>query len=426
MSFNFSDPHLSDLKDKFPETPDSIILKADVLREGLQFTKDLAEIGQWSIPNSAFISREGLPKEEAKDFKADFYSIPYQFILGDDTRVSTILDSNSNYTIRKEVEGGYSLYRLGKPITEVFFKRRPAFIDKPMPDGSSYNELISQRSEECMATMHSIYCVYAKNREQCAYCVLGNKLSGRKLNDILKITPSLSSKMDALALAANEIDIKHIVLSGGSSNTLSAEAKAYSKVVKTTRNIVGPKTKLHVCSQPLHEDGWLLLKECGTDVVQPNIEVWDEKLWPEIIPGKAKAASKTEIIERLKSAVDVFGPGNVATNFVAGAESLCGKSFDEELESHLEGFATLLSFNIVPIFGFLSKAKDTKYENITLPPIEFYLKLGWERTKLMKESGMYQKYGAMHEHDFSCYKCVSHKTGQDYSRLLNLAMPENR
>jgi hypothetical protein len=166
------------------------------------------------------------------------------------------------------------------------------------------------------------------------------------------------------------------------------------------------------------------LKLAGADRVQPNLEVWDDDLWPKIVPGKAKAIGKAEWIERLKLAVDVFGVGEVATNFVAGAELVDAdglRSPSEALNSHLESYEYLLRHSIVPIFGFLTKARGTKYENVELPSTDFFLRLGWERTQLMNDSGMFENYSSGIDSDFSCYKCVTHKTCQDYPRLMGLS-----
>jgi hypothetical protein len=196
------------------------------------------------------------------------------------------------------------------------------------------------------------------------------------------------------------------------------------KTISALREAVGPATRITAVCQAFEEDDWVALKSAGASRVQPNLEVWHDDLWPRIIPGKAKAVGKAEWIERLELAVDVFGIGEVATSFVAGAglaEPGGIRSFEDAVESHLEGYESLLCSSIVPVFGFLTKAKGTRYEGAELPPTDFFLRLGWERTRLMREFDMYQHYGDGIDADFSCYKCVTHKTCQDYPRLMGLA-----
>jgi hypothetical protein len=130
------DAHLSELKQNFPETPGSIMLRADVLREGLRFTRDRAEIGKRAMPSQAFLSREDVPDAE---FQGVFLTVPNQLVLGDDTRINNELDRNSPYTVQRDIEelrGGSRSRRSG-------LTRRPIVIWKPT---SSYCATRSFRS----------------------------------------------------------------------------------------------------------------------------------------------------------------------------------------------------------------------------------------------------------------------------------------
>ncbi|MFQ5903801.1 MAG: hypothetical protein ACE5JO_08930 [Candidatus Binatia bacterium] len=46
---------LQELMERFPRTPRSIVLKADVLREGLRDTPDLRRIGQWALSSASIV-----------------------------------------------------------------------------------------------------------------------------------------------------------------------------------------------------------------------------------------------------------------------------------------------------------------------------------------------------------------------------------
>ncbi|MEE8307137.1 MAG: radical SAM protein [Gammaproteobacteria bacterium] len=414
MTYDFSDPRLSDLKQRYPETPDSIILKADMLREGIRYTEALAEIGQWAIPSGTFLSREDIPGKEPGG--KSIFLLPNQMILADDTRINTELDRSSPYTIRKEGDDAYAVCRHDRPVAEVSFPRRPTFT-QTLSDGSPIERPLGQRAESCAALVHTAFCEYAKNNDQCAFCRIGNASVKRRPSRHWQPNRSI----EACGLAAKQIDIRHIVVSGGAFVNTTLEAKSYAKTISALRKAVGPEARITAVCQAFDEAGWIMLKDAGASRVQPNLEVWDERLWKEIVPGKAKAVGKAEWVERLKVAVDIFGVGEVATNFVAGAELAIKKGFaapEDAIESHLEGYTFLLDHNIVPVFGFLTKGKGTRYEGGELPTTEFYLTLGWERTQLMKASGMSARYGSGIDADFSCYKCVTHKTCQDYPRLL--------
>lgn len=410
------DLHLQKLKDRFPETPDSIILKADVLREGVRFTATLAEVATWAIPTNTFLTREDIPEDEA----CGALAAPNQITLPDDTRINLELDRNSPYSVQRE-GGRYVLCRKNIPVTEVSFPPRPQF-SSVLSDGSAVSDFLGQRTENCIAIVHLLFCEYSKNRDQCAFCILGNMMAGLTLSDVSAFLPQSRNKtMEACALATKEIKIRHAVVSGGSIIRTELEAKSYAKTISALRKALGPKARITAVCQAFDEKGWLLLKEAGADRVQPNLEVWPEHLWPQVVPGKMKAVGRQEWIRRLESALDVFGPGQVATNFVAGVELLSNNGFTSEseaLDSHREAYEFLLDKAIVPIFGFLTKARGTRYEGMELPSTAFYLQLGWNRHRLMRESGMYDCFPGGNDADFSCYQCVAHKTGQDYRRLI--------
>ena len=412
------DAHLSELKQRFPETPDSIIVKADVLREGLRFTRDLAEIGKWALPSQAFLSREDVPDAQ---FQGVVLSVPNQLVLDDDTRINTELDRNSPYTIHSEGEGRHVLRRQGEPVTSVSFLTRPHF-EEALANGSPIDGPLGQRAEHCVAVVHSVFCEYARNGDACSYCFLGNTLASLDSSRFSpEDVPRPRESIEACAIAAREIGIDHVVVSGGAFTNTSLEARSYAKTISALREAVGPEARITAVCQAFDEEGWISLKDAGASRVQPNLEVWDDDLWPTIIPGKAKAVEKAEWIERLKLAVDVFGVGEVATSFVAGVEVVDAAGVGgpaQAVDSHLEAYECLLRHSIVPIFGFLTKARGTKYESVELPLTDFFLRLGWERTRLMEESGMFKNFGTGVDSDFSCYQCVTHKTCQDYPRLM--------
>jgi hypothetical protein len=415
------DSHLSELKQRFPETPESIILKADVLREGLRFTSDLAEIGKWAMPSQAFLSREDVPDAE---FQGVALAVPNQLVLGDDTRINTELDRNSPYTVQRDGEERHVLCREGEPVTQVSFLARPDFAGT-LSDGSPIAGPLGQRAEHCVAVVHSVFCEYAKNGDACSYCFLGNTIAGIDLSQLSpEKLPRPRQSIEACAVAAREIGIDHVVVSGGAFIDTSLEARSYAKTIATLREAVGPEARITAVCQAFDEEGWISLKNAGASRVQPNLEVWDDRLWTTIIPGKAKAVARAEWIERLKLAIDVFGVGEVATSFVAGVEVVDPDGLGgpgAAVDCHLEAYECLLHHSIVPIFGFLTKARGTKYENVELPSTDFFLRLGWERTRLMRESGMFKNFGSGVDSDFSCYQCVTHKICQDYPRLMGLS-----
>src|SRR5512146_1332333 len=84
------------------------------------------------------------------------------------------------------------------------------------------------------------------------------------------------------------------------------------------------------------------LRDAGWESVAFNLEVWDERLWPGFVPGKAALMPRDRWLAALEHAVAVFGRGRVASVLVAGLEPK---------RSYLEGIAWLATRGIhgVPI-----------------------------------------------------------------------------
>ncbi len=61
-------------------------------------------------------------------------------------------------------------------------------------------------------------------------------------------------------------------------------------------------------------------KDYGISIYHPNYEVWDERLFALISPGKQRYVGRSEWHRRIFDAAEVFGPRYVIPNFVAGVE----------------------------------------------------------------------------------------------------------
>jgi len=81
--------------------------------------------------------------------------------------------------------------------------------------------------------------------------------------------------------------------------------------------------------------------DSGIKAIGFSMEIWDEKLYQAVCPGKAKSVSHEAFVDSIRNAVKVFGEGNVYGVFVMGLEPR---------ETFLEGVRELvgLGANVVP------------------------------------------------------------------------------
>jgi len=116
-------------------------------------------------------------------------------------------------------------------------------------------------------------------------------------------------------------------------------------------------------------------KEIGYSDISHNLEVWDKNLFTYICPGKG---DWRHWVDSLEASVEIFGWGNVHSNFVGGLDTKRG---------FLEGVEYLTSKGIVAHFGPFRPQKGTDLEGHRSPEASFH----WEI--LDKVTDLQVRYG---------------------------------
>lgn len=413
---------LEELSKKFPEIPRSIIIKSDVLREGIKFTPILNKIGRWALPQShAVYEFDHEDHHTAEESSEGWSFIPYSFELGDGTATMVQIDSNSPYEITEEEDGRYMLYRDGELVEEIFFSPRPEWYSKRTKDETLMSN-ISFKTGRCRSfnVMVLNYCEYFKTDDQCKYCsLIPTSDRAKELGIKRKIRKEADRVAEVFSAAVEkEGGIDHCLLTGGSMINRTKEAERYIPVLEAIKNTKEYKTDIpiYIVLQAVEKNDARRLHDAGANIIGFNFEVWEEKLWPIVVPGKAKFVGRENWIKSLVEAVEIFGRGNVVTGFVAGSELVPPhgfKTIDEALKSTLGGFEWLLQHGITPRFNTWTPNPGSKYEKMNLPPTEYYLGLGLGRYKLMLEYDMYMA-------KCYCHKCRNIGFCYDFPRLTSL------
>jgi len=156
--------------------------------------------------------------------------------------------------------------------------------------------------------------------------------------------------------------------------------------------------------------------------------VWDKDLWPELLPGKAKAIGREEWIRRLEKAVDIYGRGRVGTGFVGGFECAPRPGFlsrEEAIKSYLQGFEFLIERGILPWFTVWTASPIAGgFETSDPPDTEWYLRLGQGLHELLDKHDFYKDLGFPTlgidppTLGLYCYYCFSMTFTRDYPRLI--------
>lgn len=413
--------YLEQLLKQFPDTPFNIVVKADVLRRGMAPTPDIAKAGAQSNTTGISSKLETLlgtanPPPSQFHFKAD------------ETTVDIKIDPRSPYKILEDEEGAYHLFGGDQNLGEVHFTERPSYMDKQTSNGKPCADPIIQRGPNCICVSPLNFCAYYKKGEACRYCILSAALDIGGRVKLLEPFPDYDIVAEAISIVCEDIELKELKFSGGALYNTRKEAKFHKEMLEAILDRIEPPEEITIFSQALERDDLNDLKALGATNVCFDMEVWDEGLWPELLPGKSKAIGREEWIRRTVDAVEVFGRGHVGSNFVGGFECAPRPGFlsrEEALKSYTEGFEYLIERGVVPWFTIWTAYPiGTDFQVDDPPPAEFFLRLGNDLHELFEKHGVYPDLGFPElgvdppTLGLYCYYCYSMQFTRDYPRLI--------
>lgn len=414
--------YLEKLLSEFSNIPRNIILHADILRRGMKPTQDLIKAGETSCITGLSTRLQRLAGGSRQPPPSMFH------FTADETSVDIKIDPRSPYEIKKDGDGKYHLFCGNEELAEVKFTERPSYTDKTTSDGESCAALLLQRGPFCILVSPLDFCAYYKKKEACKYCVLSAAMEFGARAKLMKPIPDHDTIAEAVAMATEDIDLKDLKLCGGALYNPKKEAHYYKKCLEAILERIDPPEEITIFSQAYDDEDQKDLKQLGATNVLFNMEVWNEHLWPELLPGKAKAIGREEWINRLTRAVEIFGQGHVGSGFVGGFECAPYSGFlsqDEALKSYLEGFEFLIERGIVPWFTVWTAAPMVgDFQVDDPPPTEFYLRLGAGLHELLETYEMYADLGFPRlgvdppTLGLYCYYCFSMTFSRDYPRLI--------
>lgn len=119
-------------------------------------------------------------------------------------------------------------------------------------------------------------------------------------------------------------------------------------------------------------------EEWGFNQLQINLEVFGEKAFQNVCPGKQNLVGFKYMRESLEKAVDYFGEGKVRSNFVLGAQPI------NEL---LKGVKKLADSGVVADYSVFIPKKKTPWENREKPDTEKVVDFTKKLAEIYREHG---------------------------------------
>ncbi len=375
------DPGPRELAALHPGVPFFILLKMDLQRRGLLLTPaalDAVQDPLYDYGRSYVIYGQG---DQARK------NAPGPLLLRDGTSVLVLAGAqyNESYTVDYR-DGRFLLYDGDEFIDEVDFTPRPDYYGKLTSNGVPMETIATARPQRLDINPYR-YCHFWDGGNQCRYCAYFTdvKASSTLANGKFPRQVDPQDIYETVREALKEPGrFSQVMLTSGADprgeNTFDFEVdrqiealQAIGRNFKTRRfasQLIGcgyDKAQL----QRLHD-------ETGLTTYCPDIEVWDPKLFDWICPGKAKWNGRDWWIRSALDAVDIFGPGNVYTNAVAGVEMAQPHGFktvDEALASHFEACEFFAKNGVIYLSLVWIPWRGSQFHGQKQPPLEFYARL---------------------------------------------------
>jgi hypothetical protein len=383
------------LMERNPRLPREAVLKEDLLRTGIAFDPSaLSDNLDGEVkPKSYFIfsfDQQPLAQlgEAARRRPPEEIALtggPYELRR---TIVSVRVNPGSPYRVGRGADGDLELALEGRPIAAVGLPPMPEYYRHALANGKTVMETAPTIQWGYLIYLTVLrLCQYFGAKEECGFCDINHnwrqhKRQGRPYTGVKPVADVLEA-LEIIDRYDNARTSKAYTLTGGSiTSTVDGleEADFYGRYAQAIEERFPGRWIGKVVAQALPRAEVQRYKDYGITIYHPNYEVWDERLFALISPGKQRYVGREEWHRRILDAAEVFGARFVVPNFVAGVEMARPYGFetvDEAIASTTEGLDYFMSHGVTPRFTTWCPEPTTPLgrANPDGAPLEYHIRL---------------------------------------------------
>ena len=380
---------------RFPHVPGEAILKEDLLKTGMAFDDSaLTDNLEGEVkPKSYFIfSFDQKPLRELGE--AARRRPPEELALTGGpyglrrTIVSVRVNPDSPYRVSRTEGDELRLSLEGRELADIGLPPMPEYYRHELANGKTVMETAPTIQWGYLIYLTVLrLCQYFGAKEECGFCDINHnwrqhKQEGRPYTGV----KTVEDVLEALAII-DRYDTakvsKAYTLTGGSvTSTVDGlrEADFYGRYAQAIEERFPNRWIGKVVAQALPRADVQRFKDYGISIYHPNYEVWDERLFSLISPGKERYVGRAEWHRRIFDAAEVFGSRYVIPNFVAGVEMAKPfgfESVEQAIASTAEGLDYFMSRGITPRFTTWCPEPATPLgrDNPEGAPLEYHVRL---------------------------------------------------
>ena len=404
---------IEDYFNKYRDVPHEVILKEDLLRLGLRFTEAALVYAEDRRTKSYYlfsfdkVAHDDMKKKESARVPEDIRLSGGQYDLR--PTIVRVINSNNTPYIVDVVDDRLMMMEGTTPIAEVEYPENLPSCQKTFADGITYNQVVSRLFFNAVAFLTNYrVCQYWGAKEECMYCDINNNVRQlKKIRGPLEV-PKAFKDVQRVATVVEEYfreetdpnsRMLSVIMTGG---TIKSKVNGKNYVdftvdyIAAVREKIGNRIPFVAIVEAWQKADVKRLWDAGATAYNPNIEVWDKRLFETFCPGKSRHVGRDEWIRRTIDAVEIFGEGNVSPDIVAGVEMARPYGFETvsaAVESTTAGLDYLMSHGVVPHLDSWCIEEGTAFAGHPPIPLDYFIQIDrawyetWRKHKLPINSG---------------------------------------
>lgn len=338
----------------------------------------------------------GLKKQDYCSWDLDLvttasYNIPSTFLLKNGFPVGLVTNKDSIYEIVRKGDK-FSIAKKGVILSDISFPEAPKYYSQTTKEGVSFKDIGANATlgykDKSIAVAYSTECSVKDKGQTCLFCVFNGTKGLDNGEGATKPLWKYPNQIADTIKAAYDEGFTHLTITGGFVPE-RREVEYYLDVAENIKEVLGRDNfnGTACIGAPLDLTVIDKYKEAGYSTISFNTEVWLKEWFEVYCPGKVtECGGYDNWINAIKYAINVFGEGNVRSNFVAGLQPK---------EILLEGIDYLASIGVVAVASSWVPALGSPLEGHRSPTVD------WHWDVQLKVAQILRKYGRTYEQIFN-------------------------
>lgn len=376
---NWRDKELSvdNVAIQYPDIPLFVILKIDVSKRGVSYTKRALEAVD---PDFHLVQEVNLDTNEK-------LPAPLGFLFRDGSSVcATHLQSypfhREPYTV-DYIDHKFVLVDEARILEEIFPWEKPDFYGKVTSNGVQMSHVAQVRSQRFEVHPNLVCHFWDNPKEGCKYC---NLFSVHKKDAGIGYPDSFFQDIEETAKEAFKQKGRYSNIHMTAGSLLSGIEPFEDELDLYIRSIqaVGKAFKtdwipMQIVASAFNERQLRRLKnETKITTFDSDIEVLNPEIYQWICPGKERVIGYEEWKNRIYQAVDIFGPGNVNTGIVVGVELAGNQGFateDQAYEDTITRAEEFVKHGVALTLNIWRPVKGSILFKQSNPSLDYYVRI---------------------------------------------------